>query len=319
MDRAFDIVVQGLFVGAEWGLVAVAFGLVVRITGIFHLALGGMFGLASYLCFWLVEDAELHYSLAIAGAAIAAGVLGLVIDRLVYQPITGLRGQQRVHEVAPFVASLGVLIVLNNVAHLWYGASPKGGSTPALGVADLAGVRAQNWDFVKVAISLVAVLVVVAWLTRTRAGRGAVALGQSAEGAGVVGVDERTVRLVLFGFTGVLAGLGGAMAVLSHPVVPGQGLGVVLYAALITLIFPAANMLTWWLTAVAVGILHTAASVEAGSGWAEVVVQVVLMSSLVVARILLPQFRRRRHIQEERSAARATLLAESRNDAGAPV
>lgn len=319
MDRALDIAVQGLFVGAEWGLVAVAFGLVVRITGIFHLALGGMFGLASYVCLWLLDVQGLHYSLAILGAALAIGLLGLVIDRLVYQPITGLRGQQRVHEVAPFVASLGALIVLNNVAHLWYGASPESGATPALGVASVAGVRAQNWDFVKVVVSLLAVVLVVLWLTRTRAGRGAVALGQSAEGAGVVGVDERTVRLVLFALTGVLAGLGGAMAVLSHPVVPGQGLGVVLYAALITLIFPNASMLSWWLTAVAVGVLHTAASVEAGSGWAEVIVQLTLVGLLVVARILLPQLRRRRHLREERAAAREQLIADSHEETGAPV
>ena len=299
MGSLTDIALQGLFLGAEWGLVAVAFGLVVRVTRIFHLALGGMYGLASYVFLWGNVTVGLPFVVAILLAMLSGVVLGIVIDRFVYQRITGIHGRRSqrntlLNEAGPFVASLGAMIVLNNLALLWFGASPLGGHPPDLGIFSMAGARSQGWDLVKAVSSLLAVLAVWLWLGRTRTGQGAIALGQDAVGASVVGIDERAMRRTIFGVTGAAAGLGGALAMISHPVVPGQGLHIVLYAALITLILPNVSVLTWWASAVGLGILHTWASVQLGSGWSEIVVQVALLSLLVVSRLILPQVRRAR-------------------------
>lgn len=307
MSRLIEILLQGLFLGAEWGLVAVAFGLVVRITGIFHIALGGLYGLASYLCLWAIETRKLGDIFAVGLAALGTAALGVVIDRMIYQPITGGRRQQRVQVLAPFVASLGALVVLNNLAQLWYGSTPQGGNPPALGIVVIFGARAQVWDLVKVAISFVIVVGLTLWLTHTRSGRGTVALGQSSEGARVVGIDERAIRLKVFAVSGLLAGTSGAMVVLTQPVVPGQGLDIVIYAALVTLIFPKGAVLTWWITAIALGILYTVASVQAGSGWAEITSQASLISVLVIGRILVPRLRSGRWSRREPPTAAGSL------------
>lgn len=305
-----DIVLQGIFVGAGWGLVAVSFGLVARITGIFHIAIGGIYGLASYQYLWASEDLGLPMAAAILLAALLSAAIGLAIDALIYQRITGLHGKRKhanklVAEAGPFVASIGALIVLDSSAQLWFGASPLGGHPPNLGVIDLFGARVANWDFVKLAIALAAVMAVASWLLGTRSGRAASALGESAEGASVVGIDERNVRLVIFAITGALAGLGGAMAVISSPTVPGAGLAIVLYGALVTLILPDARIATWWLASLGLGILYSAASVAYNSGWAEILVQAVLLTALVVARIFLPQWQRRKKLQ----TGTATILS----------
>lgn len=311
-----DILLQGVFVGAGWGLVAVAFGLIARITGIFHIAIGGVYGLASYQYLWGAGDLGLPMAAAILLATLLSAGIGLLIDVLIYQRITGLHGKRKhanklVAEAGPFVASIGALIVLDSTSQLWFGASPLGGHPPKLGVIDILGARVANWDFVKLALSLAAVIAMALWLARTRSGRAASALGESAEGASVVGIDERSIRLIVFATTGALAGLGGAIAVISNPTVPGTGLTIVLYGALVTMILPDSKIFTWWLASLGLGILYSAASVTYNSGWAEIIVQSFLVISLIVGRILLPQWKRRRKLRSGVAAARSIEPRES--------
>lgn len=288
MGHTVTIVLEGIYVGSEWALIAVAFGIITRIAHVFHLAIGGMFGLASYLFYWMHHTHEFPGIMALVIATSVCALVGVLIDTLVYQPIVRRTTGAGPTDVAPFVASLGALIVLGNLVQLKFGASPLGGHRPDWGVIQIGDGGQQTWDIFKVVVSLTAVSLFALWLTRTRTGRSAVALGESPEGARVVGISERKVRMALFFLTGVLAGIGGSAAVLSHPVLPGQGLIIVLYGSMVTLILPDAGVMVWWFVSVLAGILFSAASVTIGSGWAEIILMVSLVVAVLVMRVAIP-------------------------------
>ncbi|MEO8557760.1 MAG: branched-chain amino acid ABC transporter permease [Rhodospirillales bacterium] len=292
MSEFLAILIQALYTGAEWALIAVGFGFIARTTNIFHLALGALFSVGGYAVFLLAVQYGLPLIPIVIVAAVLAGLLGSAIDRFIYQPVTGLYGQRKINHLAPFVTSLGVMIVLRNLIQLWFGASPIYIQQPDFGIADIGGAKVQAWNLLKVAISIAACFAFAVWLRRTRAGTSAMALGQSAEGASVIGVSEKTVRFQIFLATGCLAGLGGGLAILSHPTLPGDGFPIVLYGALISLILPKAGVMVWWLASVGAAFIYAQAITSIGGGWQDTILQGVLMLGIVISRVVIPGYQR---------------------------
>lgn len=293
MTHFLEILIQAFYAGAEWALVAVGFGFVARTTNIFHLALGGLFSVGGYSVYLLSVRNNLPIPLGILAGTVLAGLIGSVIDRFIYQPVTGLYGQRKVNHLAPFIASLGILIVIQNVIQVWFGASPLYVQPPELSVTQIGNSRVLTWNLLKAALSLIACVAFALWLSRTRTGASAVALGQSAEGASVIGVSETSVRFQIFLATGMLAGLGGSLAILSHPTLPGDGFPIVLYGALISLIVPKASIMVWWIASVGAAFIYAQSIASIGGGWQDTILQAVLMAGMVVSRILIPWIQRR--------------------------
>ncbi|MGE0154973.1 MAG: branched-chain amino acid ABC transporter permease [Reyranellaceae bacterium] len=312
MTHFLEILIQAFYTGAEWALIAIGFGFIARTTNIFHLALGALFSVGGYSVYLLSVRNGLPIPLGIAGGVVLAGLIGSLIDRFIYQPVTGLYGQRKVNHLAPFVTSLGILIVIQNVIQVWFGASPLYVQPPDLGVTQIGGSRVLTWNLLKAAISLLACALFAFWLARTRTGASAVALGQSAEGASVVGVSETSVRFQIFFATGVLAGLGGSLAILSHPTLPGDGFPIVLYGALISLIMPKAGIMTWWLASVGAAFIYAQSIASIGGGWQDTILQSVLMGGIVVSRILIPWLQRRAKLR----ASVVTVAAAEPKQAG---
>lgn len=309
MTHFLEILIQAFYTGAEWALIAVGFGFIVRTTSIYHLAMGALFSVGGYSVYLLSVRNGLPIPLGIVAGAVIAGLVGSAIDRLIYQPVTGLYGQRKVNHLAPFVTSLGIMIVIQNLIQIWFGASPLYISPPEFGVTEIAGTRVLTWNLCKAGISLAACAAFAAWLARTRTGASAVALGQSAEGASVVGVSETSVRFQIFLATGMLAGLGGGLAMLSHPTLPGDGFPIVLYGALISLILPKSGVMVWWIASVGAAFVYAQSIASVGGGWQDTILQSVLMSAIVISRIVIPALQRRAKLRASAAVGTAVTNA----------
>lgn len=298
MSQLLDIIIQAFYTGAEWALIATGFGFIARTANIFHLALGGIYAIGAYGCYFFTVQLGMPLFIGAIIGVLLAGVGGALIDLAVYQPVTGLYGKRQVDRLSPFIASLGVLIVLQNCIQLWFGSIPLSIESPDWGVATIGTSRILVWNLVKILISFCSIAGFALWLVKTRTGASALALGQSPEGASVVGISERAVRLQIFFVTGLFAGLAGVLAIMTHPTLPHDGLPIVIYGALISMMLPKANVLVWWITAVAAAFVYAATITTIGGGWHDVVLQSVLMSAVVILRIIVPAIQRQRIIRE---------------------
>ena len=139
MDLALQLLATGLVVGSLYALCALGWGLIYGTTLHFHVAHGAVFTLAAYFVY--VGQKLLHLPLgvacvlAVAGAALA----GLLIDLLVYQRLEA-RGAVR---TTVFIASLGVLIVLENLVALAYKEAKNTFTLPGLGKLVLVNRKAR--------------------------------------------------------------------------------------------------------------------------------------------------------------------------------
>jgi branched-chain amino acid transport system permease protein len=198
------LAIHGLTLGSIYALVALGFHLIYRATGVLDFAqgdkvvIGGLAGLTLLhqslpliLAFLLVTIGGLA-----AGAAYDAGVIAPTLRRGL-EPAT--------------IATVGALLVLGSGHILIWGAT--GEAFPALisGTVPIGRARVDVQDFLIWGVVAIAVACTVAFLSRTRYGKGLVAAASDPMAAGTVGIDVRRTRLVAFSLAFGLAALAGIL------------------------------------------------------------------------------------------------------------
>jgi branched-chain amino acid transport system permease protein len=112
---ALNLLINGLVTGCALGVVAVSFQLAYSTTRIFHVAHAGLYTLAGYLAFSMVERG-LPDPVAIVIAAMLCAALGALIQYALYATLE----RRRASHLSVLIASLGALAVIQNVISAFY-------------------------------------------------------------------------------------------------------------------------------------------------------------------------------------------------------
>jgi branched-chain amino acid transport system permease protein len=209
--------VDGLSNGAIWALVALGYTLVYGIIELINFAHGEVFMIGSFVSFALWGTLGLTLTtgaLGVAGglvvtlivAMLACGALNVMIERVAYRPLRGAP------KLAPLITAVGFSFILQNVGLLWLGGSFR--SVPDLIEAQrelftVAGIVVTNGDALAVLAAVPLVLLLTAFVTRSRLGKAMRATAQDPEAARLMGINVDTTISTTFLLGGLLAGAAG--------------------------------------------------------------------------------------------------------------
>jgi branched-chain amino acid transport system permease protein len=219
--------VNGLALGAIYGLIAIGYTLVYGIIGMINFAhgeitmIGAFVGLIAILALTSpgVAPASLLLLPALVAAVAVAGTYGWTIERLVYRP---LRDAPR---LAPLISAIGLSIVLQQAVQLTQGGRVKtlrpmieGGVTLMRG-ADGFAVTLSLLQITVFAIALLLMGGLTLVIGRTELGRSQRAVAADPVMAALCGIDvDRTIS-VTFVIGAALAAVAGVMVVLYYGVI----------------------------------------------------------------------------------------------------
>jgi branched-chain amino acid transport system permease protein len=215
--------INGITLGAVYGLIAIGYTMVYGIIGMINFAHGDIYMIGGFLALigFLVLGAfgitwvPLALVLVLIIAVTVTAVYGWTVERIAYRP---LRGSTR---LAPLISAIGMSIVLENYVQLLQGARNKP-QPNLLG----GGFRLMSQDGFNVEVrwlQIVIVLVTVALMagftlliTRTSLGRAQRATEQDRRMAALLGVNvDRTISLTFVIGAG-LAAVAGMMVLLYY-------------------------------------------------------------------------------------------------------
>ncbi len=202
-------IINGLFLGSIYALFALGYTLVFGVLDILNLAHAAVFMLACFVALALVADLGLHILAALPLAVLAAGLLGLLLERVAFRPLRGRANSN----ISGLISSLAVAIVFEAVALEAFGPNVSRfpfGTVPDRQMAILGGV-VSRLQLTIIAIAL-ALFLVLTWLvTRTRLGREIRAVAESPRAARILGVNvDRVIAASFF----ISSALGGAAGIL---------------------------------------------------------------------------------------------------------
>jgi branched-chain amino acid transport system permease protein len=215
--------INGLTLGAIYGLIAIGYTMVYGIIGMINFAHGDIYMIGAFnaLIAFLVLGVfgitwvPLALVLVLVVAVAVTAVYGWTVERVAYRP---LRGSTR---LAPLISAIGMSIILQNYVQLLQGARNKPMQNILGGGFRLMSEGGFNVEVRYLQIGIVALTVVLMvgftlLITRTALGRAQRATEQDRRMAALLGVNvDRTISLT-FVIGAALAAVAGMMVLLYY-------------------------------------------------------------------------------------------------------
>jgi branched-chain amino acid transport system permease protein len=213
--------VNGVTLGGLYALIALGYTMVYGIMLMINFAHSEMFMVGAYVGYfvlnfetnpawakgpfgWLVPVQEfftgsgfgVFCSLAIAFgiAALAIGIMGMVIERFAYRPL------RHAPRLAPLISAIGVSIFLQNAVLLWIDskALPYPNVFPVVNITLPGGAVITTLQILIIVTAGVLLFIVDSFVSRTRMGKAMRATSQDRETAGLMGIDINSVIALTF-------------------------------------------------------------------------------------------------------------------------
>lgn len=274
-------VLFGLVWGGVYALIASGLNLIFGVMKILNIAHGELMMLAAYGVFWCFTLWGWNPFLALLVAAPAVMLLGLVIHKLVVEPIIRANPNPGAVEKATLVAFFGVLLVLQNTA-------------VELFTGDFRSVRFLRQPITFLGLSIapvrlvvlgVAVLVTVLvfwWLHGTMTGKALRAISQDRATARLIGIPARRIEFIGFAVGSLLAGFGGSLLSLIFVISPSIGLMFTVKAFTIMVLGGLGSQAGTLVAALGLGVMESLASLYAGEIYKDVIGYLLLIIVILV-------------------------------------
>ncbi len=207
MDTVLQLVLNALHSSSLYALVALGLTLILGVLDIADFAQGALYMIGAYVAYFATSQLGLSFFLAIPLAMAIASLFSVTNYVAVYRPLRRFSG------ATTFIAALGLLLILQNLALMVFGAEYKLVRNPFPGVRIPFGGATWTGYQAFLAGSMV-VLVASVWLflKRSPLGKSLRAVSQNRGGALVIGIDPFRVELTAFALAGALAGAAGTLA-----------------------------------------------------------------------------------------------------------
>ncbi|MFI4998479.1 MAG: ABC transporter permease [Reyranellales bacterium] len=273
---------NGLASASSLFLVSAGLSLIFGVTRIVNFAHGSLYMLGLYGAYSLIEAlgrTPLGFWGAVILAALAVGVIGVVIEVLV------LRRIYRAPELFQLLATFAIVLVIKDAALFAWGPEDLvGPRAPGLGDAvEILGKRIPVYDLLLIAIGPVVLGGMTLLLKRTRWGALVRAATQDREMVGALGVDQAKLFTSVFFAGALLAGLGGALQIPREPANLDLDLSVIADAFVVTVVGGLGSLGGAFLAAILIGV-SKAFCIGLGVSKLTLVVEFVIMGVVLVLR-----------------------------------
>lgn len=205
-----QIIANGLYLGAQYALIALGLTLIFALMNVLNFAHGQMYVLGGFVTYTVFAELGMPFVVALGAAAVTLAVLGALVERLLFAPV--IRRSSR--EESTMLLAAGLAFLLDAVILLLFGEKQRGVPKIVDGVF--------NWDFRIImpydrilvgALAIACIVAFILFMQYSRTGRALRALAQDRTAAQLMGVDVERYSTIGFAIGAMLAGLVGGLLV----------------------------------------------------------------------------------------------------------
>ena len=205
-----QVLVNGLYLGAQYALIALGLTLIFSLMNVLNFAHGQMYVLGGFVTYTVVAQFGLPFIVGLLASGVALAIIGALVERFLFRSV--IRNSKR--EESTMLLAAGIAFFLDAVILLVFGEKQRGLPKIVDGVL--------NWDFIIImpydriligvlALALVAVFIV--FMQHSKTGRAMRALAQDKVAARLMGVDVDRYSMIGFALGAMLAGIVGGLLV----------------------------------------------------------------------------------------------------------
>jgi branched-chain amino acid transport system permease protein len=205
-----EVTISGLMAGVMYALVALGFVLIFKASGVFNFAQGVMALFAGLTLVGLMEKFGLPPWAAIMGTVAVMILLAWLIEFLV------LRRLVNQEHIILFMATIGLAYVLEGLGDIMWGSDvklldiglPQGAVDWLL---DSYNLYVEKLEVAAAITAVIMVIVLAVFFQKTRIGRALRAVADDHQAALSVGISLRTIWVIVWSVSGIVALVAGIM------------------------------------------------------------------------------------------------------------
>jgi branched-chain amino acid transport system permease protein len=269
-----QLIVDGIFTGASYALMAVGLSLILGVVKVVDLSHGAFFTMGAYVAFALSSaGTEYHPVASVFLAAAIAFAFGVFLGKSFINPI-------RTHPFAVAVGTLSFSLLVEQAVQFLWGPHPL---LIAAGpsAAGPFGTTVRSWG----AAAFLASVTLLAGLRLLLSSRWGVPLKMVAEDEEVaesVGIDAEEVRYVTFGAASALAAVGGALLAPAGAIAPTMGRGPLILSLIVVIASGMEQLGAAFLLAIGLGLVSNLGAFYLAPEWSYVLLLGAVCALLAV-------------------------------------
>lgn len=292
-----QIIIYGLLAGCIYTLIAIGFAIVYRTVRFFHFAHGVVYAAGAYVAYAVIscqgsgiggQESGISSRLSIVGGQliaavlagiIGAGILGVLIDWLVYKPLR----KRKAPNLVFLLASFGIFIFIQNLLQLIFGAQILTIRTgPVKEGHHIFGAVITD---IQIMILIVSVFLCVSlWLfiKITKLGKAMRAVADDPLAASVVGINPERIILAAFAIGSALAGAAGILVSLETNIEPTMGMNAILKGIIASIIGGIGSIPGAMFGGLFLGLAENLGIWKISAGWKDCIAFVILIVFLLI-------------------------------------
>jgi len=269
-------VVNGLFIGGIYALVAVGLTLIYGVMLILNFAHGEFLMLGMYVAFALFTLAGLDPYVSVPIAAILIFLVGASIQRGLIQRVLSA------HPLNQIVLLLGVSTLIIGLAQFFFTAEARAIHVPyETEVITVLGLRLSIPRMIAFFASLVISLALFLFLRVTKTGKAIRAVSQSRDAALLMGIDVKFIYLLAFGIGAAVTAVAGVLLTPNYKMIPTIGQSFAVTAFVVVVLGTMGNFIGAFFGGLIIGLVEVFAGFFLGGDLK------ILASMLVFILVLL--------------------------------
>ncbi len=272
--------VFGILLGALYGLAAVGIAMVFGVTKFLNVAHGELLMFGGYATFWLFNLFGIDPFLSLPLTIVFLLLIGVVLYQLLFVRMVKMPEEEKIKNT--MLIGFGLTLILQNIALTLWTANDRG-VTPAYATEAFTwlGVRFPYVRLAGLVISLVCLFALQQFLHKSYIGKAIRATTEDWEAASLVGIDVQKVYLLSFLLGTALAGVAGALVLVSYSVSPSIGLHWTLKSLIVMVLGGVGNFMGTFVGGILLGATESATAFFISGNYREVVGLVLFLLILI--------------------------------------
>ena len=269
-------IINGIAIGGVYVLIALGLTTVFGILGIAHFAHGSVSMFGGYLTFFMVAMHGFPLLLAIIVALLVGLVLGVLIELLAYRPV---RNDSHINA---FIVALGLTMMVEGLNLQFFGAEQVVIPTDFGRVFNIGGVTIPELRLYVIIAAGLLVLAMTLFVERTKTGQAIRAVAENRDAAILMGVNVRTIPMIVFSISTALGVAAGVMVGSLFAIAPGIGEGLVVKGFAVLILGGLGSIPGAIVGGLVLGITEALAAGFISSAYKDVIAFVVMIGVLLI-------------------------------------
>jgi branched-chain amino acid transport system permease protein len=206
-----QIIANGLYLGAQYALIALGLTLIFALMNVLNFAHGQMYVIGGFVTYTVYAQLGLPFVVGVLASGVTLAVIGALVQKFLFGPVI----RKSVREESTMLLAAGLAFFLDAVVLLLFGEKQRGVPKIVNGIFNYNDFTiVMPYD--KILVGVLAILAIAAfilYMQYSKTGRAMRALAQDKVAAQLMGVDVDRYSIIGFALGAMLAGVVGGLLV----------------------------------------------------------------------------------------------------------